>query len=165
MPATLIFVVLAGLIGAVIAIIARMGRVKLSLKAHDTIETAGWSDAWAPHPFWRFIGAGFLVGLVVFVGFILLIIPGIVWAIRYMFVQYIVMDRGLTPLQAMRESSRITYGHKWPLFELAILLLLLNIVGLICLVVGLLVTVPVSWLAITHAYRTLSEKAGPVPAV
>jgi uncharacterized membrane protein len=37
----------------------------------------------------------------------------------------------------------------------------LNLLGLLALVVGVLVTIPISWLALTHAYRTLQSRAGP----
>ena len=33
--------------------------------------------------------------------------------------------------------------------------MLLNILGFIALLVGVLVTIPITWLAVTHAYRTL----------
>jgi hypothetical protein len=153
-----------GIVGAVIAALARMGRVTVSLKAHDAISDVGWKDLWAPHPFWRYVGGSVLTALIVIGGLILLIVPGIIFALRYMFVSYVIMDKKMRPMEALRESARITYGHKWDLFGFAILLLLLNILGFICLFVGLLVTVPLTWLAMVHAYRTLEKIAGPASA-
>jgi uncharacterized membrane protein len=34
----------------------------------------------------------------------------------------------------------------------------LNLLGILALVVGLLVTVPITWLTIAHVYRTLSAQ-------
>jgi len=45
------------------------------------------------------------------------------------------------------------------LFLFGLVLIGLNLVGLLALVVGLLVTVPVTWIAVTHAYRTLASQA------
>jgi hypothetical protein len=164
-PGLVVLIVVTGIVVGVIATLARMGRVKMSLKAHDDVSAVHWKDLWAPHPFWRYIGASLLTGLIVLVGFILLIVPGIIFALRYMFVPYIVMDKGLMPMDALRESARITYGYKWQLFGFFLLLVLLNILGLICLIVGLLVTVPITWLAVTRAYKTLEQKAGSAPAL
>ena len=77
------------------------------------------------------------------------------------FATYLVVDRGAGPIEAIKESWRITKGHKWQLFLLMLTLILLNIAGIIAFVIGVLVTIPVTWLAVTHAYRALS---GPGPA-
>jgi len=63
----------------------------------------------------------------------------------------------------MGESNRITRGHKWQLFGFVLLLLLINLLGLLALVVGILVSIPVSTLAFVHAYRVLGGKAGTPP--
>ena len=67
------------------------------------------------------------------------------------------------PIDAMGESNRITRGHKWQLFGFVLLLLLINLLGLLALVVGILVSIPVSTLAFMHAYRVLGGKAGTPP--
>lgn len=164
-PGLIALIVAVGIVGGVVSILARMGRITMSLKAHDDVSAVHWKDLWMPHPFWRYLGAGILTGLIVLLGFILLIVPGIIFALRYMFVPYIVMDKGLMPMDALRESARITYGHKWELLGLFLLLALLNILGFICLLVGLLVTVPITWFAVTHAYKVLEQKAGSAPAL
>ena len=45
-----------------------------------------------------------------------------------------------------------------------LLLLLVNLLGLLALVVGLLVSIPVTTLAFVHAYRVRGGKAEPRPA-
>jgi uncharacterized membrane protein len=161
-PMTIALLVVVGIVGAVISIFAKMGALQLSLKAHESAESVTIKDLWAPHQFWKYVGASILVGLIVVIGFILLIVPGIIWGLRYMFVPYLVIDRKLKPFEALKESARITYGFKWQLLGLLGLLLLVNILGFICLFVGLLVSVPVSALAMVHAYRTLEHAAGEV---
>lgn len=90
------------------------------------------------------------------VGFLLLIVPGIIFALMFLFTTFIVIDRQLGPIEAMKESNRITRGHKWRLLGLLLLLTLINILGLMALGLGLLISIPVSSLAFTYAYRTLS---------
>jgi uncharacterized membrane protein len=66
----------------------------------------------------------------------------------------------------MKESKRITHGYKWPLLGFIFVLALVNLLGALALGVGLLVSVPVSTLALVHAYRTLGGQANrAVPAV
>jgi uncharacterized membrane protein len=142
-----------------------MGATAFYLATHDSPETVDLTQLWRPHPFWKFVGASILVGLLIIVGFILLIVPGIVLALMYMFTTFIVIDRGLGPIDAMKESNSITRGHKWPLLGLVCILALINIAGAIALLVGLLVTVPVTSLAFTHAYRVLQAHAGTPRAI
>lgn len=154
---------LAGLfVGLVIQILVKMGTISLFLKAHESVESLTVSDLWAPAYFWSYLLASLVVGLMIVGGLILLIIPGIIFAIRYMFVPYLVIDRGLGFRKAMKESRRITYGHKWQLLGLLGVLGLFNLVGLLALVVGLLVTIPVTALTVVHVYRILEHSASEI---
>ncbi len=154
---------LLALLGTIISVgistLIDMGMTNLVLRAHESAEQAKLEDLWHPKPFWKFFFATLLSGLAVAVGFVLLIIPGIIVALMLLFTKYIVIDRGLGPIEALQESRRITTGHKWKLLELLIVILLINIVGLICLFVGLLVTIPVTTLALVHTYRLLAGHA------
>lgn len=143
------------LIGTLIS----MGTVALFLKANDATDTVRAIDLWHPQPFLRFLGARILVGLAVIIGIILLIVPGVIFGLMFMFTPYLVIDKGMSPIEAMKESKRITSGYKWKLLGLCAVLGLINVLGFICLIVGLLVSVPVTSIAIAHAYRTLSRTA------
>lgn len=104
----------------------------------------------------------YLLGLLVYsgivlLGLILLIVPGIVWALKYQFFGYIIAEKGVKPMDAIRESGKITYGKKWFLLLFWITLFLLNLVGLIVVGIGLFVTVPVSLLATVYVYKKLLE--------
>ena len=95
----------------------------------------------------------------------MLIVPGIIFTLMFLFTTFIVVDRELGPIEAMKDSHRITRGHKWPLLGFLVLLMLINLAGLMALVVGLLVTIPVTSLAFTHAYRVLGGRAAPDAAM
>jgi uncharacterized membrane protein len=146
-------------ISFVVSILLKMGTTNVYLKAHENTSALLFEDLWAPKRIISFTLACLLVGVIIVVGIILLIVPGIIWALRYCFVPYLIMDKGLDVAASLKESARITYGHKWQLFWLAILMALVNILGFICLFVGLLVSIPVTALAFVHAYRTLSKTA------
>lgn len=141
-----------------------MGATAFYLAAHDNPDTVDLSALWHPQPFWKYLGGSILYALTIVVGLVLLIVPGIIFALMFMFTTFIVIDRGLGPVDAMSESHRLTRGHKWQLFGFLLLLLLINVLGLIALVVGLLVSIPVSTLAFVHAYRVLGGRAETRPA-
>lgn len=103
---------------------------------------------------WRYLVANLLTGLLVVIGFILLIIPGIYLLLRYSMVRYSIIDgAGIT--DSLRHSAHMTMGVKWHLLGFFVVLILINIVGAILLLVGLLVTVPVTMIAYAHVYQKL----------
>ena len=55
----------------------------------------------------------------------------------FMYVGFVVIDKGLGPIEALKDSKAITYGYKWDLFLLSVVLLLLNMAGFVCLIIGL----------------------------
>ena len=138
---------------------ATIGATTFSLRAHDNIAAVEIGDLWNPQPFWRFLGAEILGAIIIFFGLLLLIVPGIIAALGLGMVPFTVIDRGAGPIDALKESWRITKGHKGQLALLGLALLGINLLGILALVVGLLVTVPVTWLTIAHVYRTLSAQA------
>ncbi|MBI5003769.1 DUF975 family protein [Candidatus Kaiserbacteria bacterium] len=134
-----------------------MGFTALYLHAHDDISTVSLSDLWHPKSFWQYLVATILVSFLVIAGLILLIVPGLILVTLFAFVKLLVIDRNLGPIEAMKESVQITRGHRLDLFLLILSLIAINILGAIALLIGLLLTVPVSVLALVHAYRTLAH--------
>jgi uncharacterized membrane protein len=153
---------LATVLSVLLQALVDLGAAALLLKAHDSVETVKIADLWHPTSYLKYLGALILSGAAIMLGFIALIVPGVILLILFMFVKYIVVDRALNPIEAMKESARITKGNRLNLFLLLLVVVAMNIVGAIALVVGLLVAVPVSSLAMVHAYRTLEHKASEV---
>lgn len=143
-------------VGGVLSVFLQMGTTRFFLKAHDTTSDTRLHDLIYLRTFWRYVGASILVFFAVLLGFLLLIVPGIIASIALSFALYLVIDKGLGPVEAFKQSLALTKGHRWSLFFLALATLGLNILGLLALVVGLLISIPVSMLAMMHAYRLLS---------
>lgn len=107
---------------------------------------------------WHYLLATLLYALIVVVGIILLIIPGIYLAVRLQFYKFIVIDNeNMGPVNALKKSMDITRGHFWKLLGFMITLGLFNLLGLLFFVVGLIVTIPVSVLAMAFLYKKLSS--------
>jgi len=147
-----------------------LGILSFSLKAHDEVMAVRIADLWHPHPFWRYVGAGLLTGAAFVIGLILFIVPGIIALTMFMFAGYLVIDKGLGPIAALKESARITKGNRLELLLLVLAVSGLTLLGLICLIVGVFVVLPICTLASVHAYRVLSGTAhsstqDPTPAL
>lgn len=99
-----------------------------------------------------------LVGLSILGGFILFIIPAIIFAVRLALVKFIAIEKDLKPMAALKESKRITKGNRWKLFGFFVIMTLINILGFICLVVGVLFTAPLTALTLAVIYKKLSEQ-------
>lgn len=111
--------------------------------------------------FWKFLLASIVYGVVVVIGFLLLIIPGVYLSLKYGLFGYIIVDRPeLSAMDALKESARLTDGIKWDLMWFSLALLGINLLGLLALGIGLLYTVPVSIMAYTALYRSLTRIGG-----
>lgn len=106
---------------------------------------------------WHYALATILYFLIVLGGLILLIVPGIIWGIKFHYYIYLIVERGLDPIAALKESAHITDGRKWTLFGFFIVVGLLNLAGALVIGVGLLVSIPVTVLASVWVYKWLSE--------
>ena len=105
-----------------------------------------------------YIGGALVYGLIVLGGLILFIVPGIIWAIQFGFYKYLIVDKKLGPIEAIKASGRMTKGHRWNIFLICLLVGLINLAGLLALGVGLLFTIPVGLMAMVYVYRTLEYK-------
>ncbi len=105
--------------------------------------------------FWRILGGSILVGLIVIGGLILLIVPGIIWGLRYMFTIMLIVDKNMDVGTAMHASAEMTRGMKGKLFVFILACIGSFILGAICLGVGVFVAMPIIWLAFVYLYRSL----------
>ncbi|MBA7649985.1 hypothetical protein ES703_57784 [subsurface metagenome] len=139
----------------VISIVLGIGMIKIALSFCDERKPpiGMLFDAWGC--FWRYLGTAILYFLIVFGGFILLIIPGIIWSIKFSLCFYFVIDKDLDPIEALKASSRTTMGVKLELFAFGILCSLINILGMLCLLVGIFAAYPVVIVANALVYRQL----------
>ncbi len=105
----------------------------------------------------RFVMGVFLVSLVVVGGVILFIIPGIIWAIKYMFVPLLILDKNIGVKEAFGASGRITNGYKWLLFAYS---LLIGIVGMMFLgnIFGTLVVAPIYLISYVFVYLVFTDQ-------
>ncbi|MBA1191071.1 hypothetical protein G7Z99_18805 [Pseudomonas entomophila] len=86
----------------------------------------------------KVLGQRALGALLIVVGFMLFIVPGIWIMVRLVFAQYLLVLRGYPIIESMRESARMTRGH----FFRIVLCMLAAVGPVILLEVGVLLLVP-----------------------
>jgi len=173
-----------GIISAILQMIVGMGLIRITLKVCDG-KKGSLSDLFACVPlFLKYFLGSILYGLIflpaailfvvmaillpnitrtsgfvyagLIIGLILLVVPGIIWAIKYMFFSYLIVDQELGPVEALKRSAEITQGAKWDLLLLGLLLAGINLLGALALLIGLFATVPTAMVATAFAYRKLA---------
>lgn len=116
-------------------------------------------------PIPQLIVAGLLAGAITFLGFLVLILPGIYFVVSYVFTSQFILFRGLTFWPAL-EASRKLVGRSWfPVFGLCIVAFCVGFAGMLFLGVGLLLSAPLAVLMIHSAFRDIQSQVDTEPQV
>lgn len=150
--------------GAIISVVAWILQLFLSvgiMRVNLAVVDGGAPVKRLLFPNWkmvvRYVLASMLFGLVVIVGLILLILPGLYVAVRLQFFGLSVAD-GAGIVAALKNSWRVTKGSVFNLVLYSLLAALVNILGVLFLVIGTLVTTPTTGLSYAWVYRKLTEQ-------
>ena len=146
------------LICSILGTIVELGMIKIFLNFCDNLKSK-ISDLFSQYRlFFRYFFASILSGLITLFGMILLIIPGIYLGIRFQFFGYFIVDKKAGVIESLKRSWRITKGNAWNLFLFGLLLGAINLLGVLCLVMGLFATIPTTEAAFAFVYRKLLAK-------
>ncbi|OGQ06254.1 MAG: hypothetical protein A2W61_01005 [Deltaproteobacteria bacterium RIFCSPLOWO2_01_44_7] len=140
----------------VLQVAFQMGMINITLKFCSEAQPR-FSDLFYFSNFLSYFLASLLFALIVLGGMFLLIIPGIIWAIQFQFFSYAIVDKNLGCIDALKKSSTLTKGHKWKLCLFSLMCILLNFLGMLALIVGLSLTIPITMMATAHVYRKLES--------
>lgn len=147
-----------GIMGNSLQIVIGMGVANGALKLCDGKKPV-LGDLFTALPrFWSYLGTSLLVCLIVIGGMLLLIVPGIYFAFKYGFAAYFSLDEGTGPARAIRRSAEISQGMIGEIGLFGLLIFGINLLGALCLLVGLFVTLPMSIVAHAYFYRKLVER-------
>ena len=88
--------------------------------------------------------------ILIIIGIILLIVPGIILALGLSMVYYVMIDKPeLGVVDTLKESWRIMKGNKTKLLGLSLRFIPWAILGILCLVVGIIFVLP--WMQLSYA--------------
>jgi len=145
--------------------IVELGVLAVFLKLIDGTPTSvgdifkNWDKVFA------YVVATVIYGIVIVLGLILLIVPGIFFAIRLQFYSYLIIDKGLNPFEALSESYNLTRGFAFDLLILAIVQFFIAIFGLLFFIIGIIPAMGYLYVINAMVYRSLIEGGGPIPAL
>jgi hypothetical protein len=106
--------------------------------------------------FWSILGAELLIGLGVFFGILLLIVPGILLGLAWAIAIPLVVDREMGAIDAMKESWRLMQGHKGGMFLFWLLMIPLTILGVLACCVGTFVTGVIAQVGFAYIYLCIT---------
>ena len=117
---------------------------------------------WAFKP--QVIGTAALIALITFVGTLLCYLPGLIAAFLLNWSMFYVVDKNLSPLDAIKASVSFVTGHLGATLVFYLLGVVAFIVGAVLCLVGLLVAAPVVLIGAAYTFRRLlDEPVTPVP--
>lgn len=152
-------VIAVSVISWILDLLIGMGVIRITLKFCDQ-EQATYRDLFSAYRLLlNYLVGSIVYGIMVGIGLVFLVAPGIYLAVKYQFYDYLIVDKGMGPIEAIKRSGVLTEGVKWNLVLFWLALVGINILGMIALGVGLIATVPVSWLANAYVYRRLQLQA------
>ena len=115
-------------------IVVGAGIIVASLRSAQGQNTTYWrSFREGLRYFWRLLGLGVCVGLLVVFGLVLLIVPGVILLKRYFLSPYYLIDRNMGIAQAMKQSAEDTkkYGGVWGILGVVLLIALVGAIPIV----------------------------------
>ncbi|MFT3883677.1 MAG: hypothetical protein QM703_29015 [Gemmatales bacterium] len=105
--------------------------------------TVGSAIGYAFKRFGDLFVTALLAGIIIGLGFLLLVIPGIIFAIWYVFATQVVMVEGMGGMKALARSKSLTEGHRGRIFGIIFVIGLLLALINIGLTLGLATVLPI----------------------
>jgi uncharacterized membrane protein len=98
---------------------------------------------------------GLVTSVLVGIGALFCLIPGLYLGIAWQLTFFLIQDRQIGFWEAMEVSRKVVTKHFWGVFLLLLMTLLLNVAGVLCCFVGIFVTLPLSFIALSYLYEDL----------
>jgi hypothetical protein len=145
------------LVGFVIGQIVTLGlyRAALMVTAGQPLDIG---RAFSTDRLGDFIIASLLYSLIVAIGLVLCVIPGLIAAVLLYFYGFYVLDKNMSATDALRASYELVRANAGSVVLLLVVAFLLNIVGALACGVGLFITGPVSLVMVCYGYRVLNNE-------
>jgi uncharacterized membrane protein len=141
----------------ILSILFSIGMYRIGLKIEENKEPEFEYFKATPQVFLAVLWSGIISGLFVFLGLLLLIIPGVIIAIRLSMTSYVLLDKNLGGWQAVKESWKITKGYSMKIFLVMLSFIGIFIVSIIPLGLGLFVSIPFVYITGAIVYKAITQ--------
>lgn len=102
--------------------------------------------------FWRMLGATFLYGLMISLGFLACVIPGFILGLMFCCYAYLLIDEDLPGIECLSRAREVTKDNLVALLVLLVAAIGINFLGLLMFCVGIIATIPLTGLMFAVAY-------------
>lgn len=144
-----------GFLGIAITITTEIGMMKVFLMSLDG-EKINADDAFKCVKYLpTYALAWALSRSAIALGYMCLIVPGIILQISFQFAGYFIVEKNMGPIAALKASWSLADGSRWQLLLLAIVNQMVNWFGFMCLFVGAIPAFMVTGAAMAATYRSL----------
>jgi uncharacterized membrane protein len=114
--------------------------------------------------FWNTVFAYLLTDIIIVVGCLFCLVPGIILACKLAFVSYLVVEKKMDAVSAIKESWRMTKGHSYTVFVIGLLAIFIYIGGFLLCGVGIILStmwVKLAFASLYHSVSLLETKQTP----
>ena len=147
---------LAYVVNLIISIIFTLGYTKNFFQALDGSEPKISAYAAQASKLLIYLGATIIYSLIILLGFILFILPGIYLSIRLQYYIAFIVEEDAKVMDSLKRSWKITKGHTGSLLLLFFTNIGLMIVGILSFLIGLFVAIPIVYGIYCESYRKLN---------
>jgi hypothetical protein len=99
--------------------------------------------------YWNSVFANLLVFVIIGFGIVFFVIPGLIFACKLSFVSYLIVDKKMDAVDAVKESWKMTEGYSWSVFFTGFLAIFIGILGLLFLGIGIIISI--MWIKLAFA--------------
>lgn len=140
----------------ILSLIISLGLINISLKIYDQkqVSLIDLFSSWKLT--FKLLLSSIIYIIIVFLGLVLFIVPGIIWLIKFQFFGFYIIE-GAGPLEAIEKSGNLTKGAIWNLFVLGVILTLMIVIGILIFMVGFIVIYPITMMSMAYVYRKLQS--------
>ena len=115
--------------------------------------------------FGQAFAAALVIGILVPIGLLFLIVPGIIIAIMWSMTNLVIAETQQDFWTAMQTSAALTKGYRWEIFCLCLALIPVYIAGLLVCCIGVVVSQSIATVAFALVYRFLQARQTTTPVV
>lgn len=103
----------------------------------------------------NFIITSLIYYIGVIVGIFLLIVPGIMFSVLFMFYPFIMIEKGTMPIDSLKISYKLVKNNLWQIFVICIVLYFINYLGAMAFYIGVTITLPFTLIAQALLYKKI----------
>ncbi len=141
----------------VIVILAEIGLINASLKLTRG-EKPAFSDIWHPQHGWLYFFVALVTGVLIGIGFIFCIIPGLILLWLWQFTRYAALDRGQGFGDAFSTGTRAVLDNKGPAVLTLLVVFAASLITVFTCGIGALVVYPFTDLFMANMYRQFRKE-------